>query len=224
LILDEATSSIDVRSEQVVQAALDRVSVNRTTITIAHRLSTIKKADNIVVLTKGAAVQQGTHESLMAQVGGAYWTLATSQQLSMDEEPLEGSELGEKTRSMDIMESEEGTSSAPPDTSPDAPQKWVARGFFRSFGTLIVEQGRHWPWYTMLLFGAVIAGGQLNPIPLTIAVNVQGLTNMSQQRAPQRRLSFSPSLSLDSISLETSCETGSISGVSCSPCWLAQSA
>jgi ATP-binding cassette subfamily B (MDR/TAP) protein 1 len=52
LILDEATSAIDVRGERLVQQALDRVSEGRTTITIAHRLSTIKKADKIVVLRK----------------------------------------------------------------------------------------------------------------------------------------------------------------------------
>jgi ATP-binding cassette, subfamily B (MDR/TAP), member 1 len=161
LILDEATSAIDVRSEQIVQAALDRASRNRTTITIAHRLSTIKKAHNIVVLTKGQAVQQGTHEALMAQVGGAYWTLATSQQLSMEDEPLEDSEAGEKekSRSMDVMETEASSSSAP-NTKTEGPPAYVPRGFFRSFGTLIVEQGKRWPWYVMLAFGALVAGGK----------------------------------------------------------------
>jgi len=75
LILDEATSAIDVRGERIVQAALDRVSKGRTTITIAHRLSTIIKADNIVVLTKGQVVQQGTHEQLMSDENGPYWAL-----------------------------------------------------------------------------------------------------------------------------------------------------
>lgn len=56
LILDEATSAIDVRGERLVQAALDKVSEGRTTITIAHRLSTIKKADKIIVLRKGQLV------------------------------------------------------------------------------------------------------------------------------------------------------------------------
>lgn len=56
LILDEATSAIDVRGERLVQSALDKVSEGRTTITIAHRLSTIKKADKIIVLRKGQLV------------------------------------------------------------------------------------------------------------------------------------------------------------------------
>ncbi|CAK7225218.1 hypothetical protein SCUCBS95973_005787 [Sporothrix curviconia] len=82
LVLDEATSAIDVRSEQIVQAALDRAAQNRTTITIAHRLSTVRKADNIVVLRKGRVVEQGTHTALMALgEGGAYFALATAQQL-----------------------------------------------------------------------------------------------------------------------------------------------
>ncbi|CAK7224921.1 hypothetical protein SBRCBS47491_005718 [Sporothrix bragantina] len=82
LVLDEATSAIDVRSEQIVQAALDRAARNRTTITIAHRLSTVRKADNIVVLRKGRVVEQGTHTELMARgEGGAYYALATAQQL-----------------------------------------------------------------------------------------------------------------------------------------------
>jgi ABC-type multidrug transport system ATPase subunit len=182
LILDEATSAIDVRSEQIVQAALDRVSVNRTTITIAHRLSTIKKADNIVVLARGKAVQQGTHEGLMAQVGGAYWTLATSQQLSMDDEPPEVAEGGEKEstekekgRSMDIMETEATNSSGQPPDMGEEPKKevWVRRGLFKSFGTLIVEQGQHWKWYVALLFGALIAGGGF---PLSLCRRVAPLS------------------------------------------------
>lgn len=83
LILDEATSAIDVRSEQIVQAALDRACIGRTTVVIAHRLGTIRKADNIVVLRKGQVVQQGTHDDLMAQTDGAYHLLATAQSLDM---------------------------------------------------------------------------------------------------------------------------------------------
>jgi ATP-binding cassette, subfamily B (MDR/TAP), member 1 len=86
LILDEATSAIDVRSEQIVQTALDRVCRGRTTIVIAHRLGTIKKADNIVVLRKGQVIQEGTHADLMKQTDGAYHLLATTQNLNMDDQ------------------------------------------------------------------------------------------------------------------------------------------
>ncbi|KAI3395037.1 hypothetical protein diail_1860 [Diaporthe ilicicola] len=81
LILDEATSAIDVHSEQIVQAALDRASQGRTTIVIAHRLGTIKKADNIVVLRAGRVVQQGNHQDLMGQTDGPYHSLATAQSI-----------------------------------------------------------------------------------------------------------------------------------------------
>lgn len=82
LILDEATSAIDVHSEQIVQAALDRASQGRTTIVIAHRLGTIQKADNIVVLRGGRVIQQGNHQDLMSQTGGPYHVLATTQSVN----------------------------------------------------------------------------------------------------------------------------------------------
>ncbi|GJP35341.1 hypothetical protein CLOM_g19843 [Closterium sp. NIES-68] len=75
LLLDEATSALDAESEKVVQEALEKVMVDRTTIVIAHRLSTIKDADCIVVMQKGVAVEQGKHEELIAR-GGVYSSLA----------------------------------------------------------------------------------------------------------------------------------------------------
>ncbi len=71
LLLDEATSALDAQSEQVVQAALDKLSGGRTTIVIAHRLSTIRNADKIVVMDRGEVVDEGTHEALLAR-GGIY--------------------------------------------------------------------------------------------------------------------------------------------------------
>ncbi len=67
LILDEATSSLDVQSEHTVQAALEKLMVNKTVIVVAHRLATIKNIDRIIVLEKGSIIEEGTHDALIAQ-------------------------------------------------------------------------------------------------------------------------------------------------------------
>jgi ATP-binding cassette subfamily B protein len=69
LILDEATSSIDTETEQLIQKALDRLLVDRTSIVIAHRLSTIQRADHILVMHKGEIREYGTHQELLALRG-----------------------------------------------------------------------------------------------------------------------------------------------------------
>ena len=69
LILDEATSSVDTRTEQQIQNAMANLMKDRTSFIIAHRLSTIKDADHILVMNHGDIIEQGTHESLLAQQG-----------------------------------------------------------------------------------------------------------------------------------------------------------
>ena len=78
LILDEATSSVDTETEMLIQQALERLMVGRTTIIIAHRLSTVRNADLIVVLEGSRIVEQGTHAQLMA-LGGVYSRLSEVQ-------------------------------------------------------------------------------------------------------------------------------------------------
>lgn len=80
LILDEATSSIDHESEQLIQRATEKITRNRTSIIIAHRLSTIRNADKIIVMDKGRIVEQGTHEELVA-LQGYYHTLYDAQNM-----------------------------------------------------------------------------------------------------------------------------------------------
>ena len=78
LILDEATSSVDTRTEQQIQSAMDKLMENRTSFVIAHRLSTIRNADLILVMNQGDIVESGTHEELLAK-GGFYADLYNSQ-------------------------------------------------------------------------------------------------------------------------------------------------
>jgi len=78
LLLDEATSALDAESEQAVQAALDRVMQDRTTLVIAHRLATVQRADRILVMQEGRVVEQGTHQALLNK-SGLYARLAELQ-------------------------------------------------------------------------------------------------------------------------------------------------
>ena len=78
LILDEATSSIDTRTEAIIARAMDQLMAGRTTFVIAHRLSTIRDADLILVMREGDIVEQGTHDELI-EAGGFYADLYNSQ-------------------------------------------------------------------------------------------------------------------------------------------------
>ena len=81
LILDEATSSIDTRTEALVQQGMDALMTGRTTFVIAHRLSTVKDADCIMVLEQGRIIERGTHDQLIAQKG-RYYQLYTGKKAS----------------------------------------------------------------------------------------------------------------------------------------------
>ncbi|CAF2007250.1 unnamed protein product [Brassica napus] len=85
LLLDEATSALDSESERIVQEALDKASLGRTTIFIAHRLSTIRNADIICVVHNGRIVETGSHEELMENLDGHYTSLVRLQQMENEE-------------------------------------------------------------------------------------------------------------------------------------------
>ena len=164
LILDEATSAIDVRGERIVQAALDRVAQNRTTITIAHRLSTIKKADRIVVLKKGQVVESGTHQTLMSHDDGIYAALVNAQALSLGG-PAEASEAND----VDTEKVDESSSSLERKKSRTKSEsgailtetKHKHRNIFASFGRFFYESRSYWYLMALTLFFCACAGAAI---------------------------------------------------------------
>jgi len=155
LILDEATSAIDVHGEKIVQKALDQLSKNRTTVVIAHRLSTIRKADHLVVLKDGVDVEQGTHDELLLIEDGVYRGLVSAQNLAHltddDSNGSEGFDASEKEVSA-VQISHES------EKEEESQRKYKKKGFFRSIGLILYEQRIHWPFYSLTLLGAAGAG------------------------------------------------------------------
>ncbi|WCJ22612.1 ABC transporter B family member 11 [Euphorbia peplus] len=84
LLLDEATSALDSESEKVVQDALNKIMINRTTVVVAHRLSTIKNADMVAVLNRGKIIEKGSHSELLSDPDGAYSQLIRLQEVNQD--------------------------------------------------------------------------------------------------------------------------------------------
>ncbi|KAI0175754.1 P-loop containing nucleoside triphosphate hydrolase protein [Hypoxylon sp. FL1284] len=158
LILDEATSAIDVRGERIVQAALDKVSQGRTTITIAHRLSTIKKADTIVVLQKGRVVEQGTHDSLLRDEKGVYHGLVHAQQLSLGEPTEAGDSDGPEEEDLGAILSREKSAAFSEAADTPAAAEWKMRGLIGSFGRLLYEQRSRFPLYAVIVLAAMCTG------------------------------------------------------------------
>ncbi|KAJ7973147.1 ABC transporter B family protein [Quillaja saponaria] len=86
LLLDEATSALDAESERIVQEALDRIMINRTTVVVAHRLSTVRNADMIAVIHRGKMVEKGSHSELIKDPNGAYSQLIRLQEVKKESE------------------------------------------------------------------------------------------------------------------------------------------
>ncbi|KAF4967770.1 hypothetical protein FSARC_4744 [Fusarium sarcochroum] len=158
LILDEATSAIDVRGERIVQAALDRVAKNRTTITIAHRLSTIKKADRIIVLKKGKVVESGTHDSLMAVDDGVYSGLVHAQSLSLGE-PTEAGYESVEPEDKPGLANVRSVAASETDVNREV-SSVKTKGLFTSFARLFYESKNVWALFFLTLFaGACVGSG-----------------------------------------------------------------
>ncbi|KGO45772.1 ABC transporter, integral membrane type 1 [Penicillium expansum] len=158
LILDEATSSIDIQGEKIVQAALDRVSKDRTTIMIAHRLSTVRRADKIIVMKDGQNFEEGSHQELIHKQG-IYHSLVHAQQLAPLTDLLDAGVSGSISSQKEEVTAQDYTTKEGGDpNSQDTPELEKGFGFFHSFGVLIYENRSHWLLYALTLIGAVGAG------------------------------------------------------------------
>ncbi|XP_020597238.1 LOW QUALITY PROTEIN: ABC transporter B family member 4-like [Phalaenopsis equestris] len=101
LLLDKATSALDAKSERVVQEALDRVMLNRTTVIVAHRLSTVRNADTIAVVHGGSIVEKGSHSELLKDSNGAYSQLIRLQEMNQNSDPISQSDNEKRSLSLD---------------------------------------------------------------------------------------------------------------------------
>lgn len=163
LLLDEATSALDPKAEEVVQAALDRVSRSRTTIMIAHKLSTVQKANKIVVLAQGKLVEQGTHASLLA-AGGPYASLVHAQSLHGEDNDHLEAETGSSVPLKHITEHLE-TELTPIKGAKQLDDPDISRklSLARCIWIVLYEQRRLWPYF-LCGTAASIAGGAAFPL------------------------------------------------------------
>ena len=171
LILDEATSAIDVRTERIVQQALDRVSKNRTTIVIAHRLSTIKRADKIVVVRKGKLVEQGTHEELVKIETGVYHGLVHAQELTMEGGDTQITPEDAVVEESKVTDSQEADGKEEKNEIAKVNPEYKEKGLLRSFGRLLKEQRSHWVLYSIAGIG-ILTAGAIYPIQAYIFAQV----------------------------------------------------
>ncbi|KAF4123510.1 ABC-type multidrug transport system, ATPase and permease component [Geosmithia morbida] len=186
LILDEATSAIDVRGERVVQAALDRAAKGRTTITIAHRLSTIKKADRIVVMKKGKLAESGDHESLVA-AQGIYYGLVQAQNLSMGDEAEADEKTAPETTDDDSSLTREKTHNALSEAADEQQEDKTSpdknRSLFRSFGRFFYESRDIWLLSGLAILASAGAGAA-NPLQAWLLA--QSINAFQHRAAPNK--------------------------------------
>lgn len=183
LLLDEATSALDTKSEGVVQAALDKAAQGRTTIVIAHRLSTIKTADNIVVMSEGCIIEQGTHDELL-ELRAAYYNLVEAQKIGeaqdqdrefdekadLEEEKLERILTGDSSQMHEVDPDDEKlanklnrTETSKSLSSMVLSKRKAEQGTQYSLWTLIKlvssYNRKEWYWMTIGLIFSILAGG-----------------------------------------------------------------
>jgi len=196
LLLDEATSALDPHSEGVVQRALDKAAKHRTTIVVAHKLATIKNADNIVVMSKGKIIEQGSHESLLER-DGAYAKLVRIQDLGKAAEQETEEEENTVSRSHSLVVEKNVTRFPTKDIERMEQQKDHGNydlhkpiSMVRVVWQLVVEQKTLAIPYTLILLGC-FAGGAFFPAQALLLSNLLNVFTYEEPRRTERGNFFS---------------------------------
>lgn len=180
LLLDEATSALDPSAEKIVQQALNNVAKGRTMIVIAHRLSTIREADNIIVMSKGQTIEQGSHSQLV-ELNGAYARLVKAQDLGHQSISANG-EIDDK----DVAEEDldiAPTNASVAHNSSTAVEKETEYGLLYGLYLIFKEQRSMWVQLAIVLVCCVAAGMSLE-IPSTLADLLIRSTRQEQRILP----------------------------------------
>lgn len=188
IIFDEATSAVDAKSEKIIQLALDKIAQTRTTITIAHRLSTIRKADHIVVLQAGRAVEQGTHQSLMDESSSAYSALIRAQSLQLttsDHMETDIRDLDANATSGKIIDKISQDSEPESLVNDHAAPNIKSQNLFRMFQKLLRTQRAHW-YALMGIVISAMAVAAATPIQAWLFAKVLGVFLLSTEAAKSR--------------------------------------
>lgn len=160
LLLDEATSALDSQSEQIVQKALDKASVGRTTIVIAHRLSTVRSADTISVVQNGQITKSGSHDTLMKNKDGLYTSLVHLQQTQKQNTTEETNHTETQPPSSSITGNTSSRSSpSDPTATIPSPLHQEEKSKVPSFKRLLALNSPEWKMASFGCIGAILFGG-----------------------------------------------------------------
>lgn len=188
IIFDEATSAVDAKSEKIIQLALDNISQTRTTITIAHRLSTIRKADHIVVLQAGRAIEQGTHQNLIDDPSSTYSALIRAQSLQFstsDDTETDKQHPDLNVVSEYITSDPSQNSGFEPLNSDHATPIVRPQSLFKTFERLLYTQRTHWFALTGIIASAMTVAAA-TPIQAWLFAKVLGVFLLSKEAAKSR--------------------------------------
>ncbi|KAK3337811.1 P-loop containing nucleoside triphosphate hydrolase protein [Cercophora scortea] len=175
LLLDEATSALDPNAERIVQKALNNISTDRTTVVIAHRLSTIRDADNIVVMSNGLIVEQGTHDELVTRQG-AYFRLVRAQDLGRDQDEGDSTEKEKYAEEDGDYHALRESPSVAADigngsnfSSPRSKEAGKQYDLLKCLAIIGREQKGLWPIFAVVLVGCIVGGATYPALAILLA-------------------------------------------------------